>query len=77
MNLRNIRQNRGLKVSDLASIMEVDSTTITRWETGTRVPDVNTALKIAEILGCTLDELLRVENPTPPLPEQEQGKLTA
>ena len=75
MKLREIRENRGIKASALAAKMAVDVTTITRWETGARVPDVNTALRLAEILGCSVDELVRDSvNPTAPLPHQEQGE---
>lgn len=78
MKLREIREKQDIKASILAAKMAVDVTTITRWETGARVPDVNTALKLAEILGCTLDELLRDDaNPTAPLSEQRQGETTA
>lgn len=69
MNLRKIREARGMKVSCLAAKMAVADTTITRWETGARVPDVKTALKLSQILHCTVDDLL---NPTPPLPQAEQ-----
>lgn len=76
MKLREIREKQDIKASILAAKMAVDVTTITRWETGARVPDVNTALKLAEILGCTLDELLRDDaNPTAPLSEQRQGEV--
>lgn len=69
MKLRKIRENRGIKASVLAAKMAVDVTTITRWETGARVPDVNTALRLAGILNCSVDELLRDDtNPTPPQP---------
>lgn len=76
MNLRKIREARGMKVSCLAAKMAVADTTITRWETGARIPDVKTALKLSKFLGCTLDELLKDEtqNPTPPLSQAEQGE---
>lgn len=46
--------------------MAVDVTTISRWETGARTPDINLALKLADVLDCSLDELLREGNPRPP-----------
>lgn len=63
MNLRKIRQDKGISAKELASKMAVDVTTISRWETGARTPDANLAPKLADFLGCTLDELLRSANP--------------
>lgn len=61
MNLRELRKRAGLKPSDLASKMAVDATTITRWETGMRKPDVDSLIKLSQILNCTVDDLV---NPT-------------
>ena len=61
MKLRELRKRAGLKPSELASKMAVDITTISRWETGTRKPDVDSLVKLSKILNCTVDDLV---NPT-------------
>lgn len=62
----------GITTAELADKMSVDTTTITRWETGSRKPDVYTASKLAQILGCTIDFLILgvEENPTPTPPSR-------
>lgn len=58
MNLRQIRERENIKPIDLASKMAVDVSTITRWETGARNPDVDSLIKLSKILNCSVDELV-------------------
>lgn len=71
MNLRDLRKRAGMKPSDLASKMAVDTTTITRWETGMRKPDINSLVKLSQILDCSIDDLL---NPILPPAEAAEGR---
>ena len=59
MNLREMRQRAGLTQTELAKRMGVRANTVNQWESGSRHPDVMLAPKLADVLGCTLDELLR------------------
>lgn len=59
MNLREMRQRAGLTQTELAKRMGVRANTVNQWESGIRHPDVMLAPKLADVLGCTLDELLR------------------
>lgn len=52
------REEQGLTQQELAQRLYVSRQTVSRWESGSRCPDVMTAKKIAAILGVTLDELV-------------------
>ncbi|MCC8150110.1 MAG: helix-turn-helix domain-containing protein [Lachnospiraceae bacterium] len=46
----------------LADRLYVTRQTISRWESGTRYPDLSTAKKLADILEIPLDDLLSGED---------------
>lgn len=52
------RENMNISRKELAEIMGVSVQTVYRWENGARIPDVLTFMKLARILGTTMDELL-------------------
>lgn len=76
MQLEKMRSQRGLSRTDIAQMVNVTLSTVTRWENGTRKPDVFCAIKLCEAMGCTLDELFRDDiNPTPtPTPPRAGGE---
>lgn len=60
--LKNKRMEKGLTQSQLAKIIGVGRVSITRYETGKDIPPMRKAIKIAKVLGCTLDELFGMED---------------
>ena len=56
--IRKYRKKRNLKQSELASIVGVDRTAVTRWESGEVNPRADRLLKIADALRCSIDDLL-------------------
>jgi transcriptional regulator with XRE-family HTH domain len=60
-NIRKIRRACGVSVVDLAAATNLTTASIYRYEQGKRVPTLTTSAKIAEALGCTVDDLLRKE----------------
>lgn len=52
MQLSRARKERGMTQEQLAEQMHVSRQTISHWETGRAVPDVETARQIALSLGC-------------------------
>lgn len=53
------REKNGLKQKELAAAINVDRSTIAKWETGASHPRVELLPKIASVLNCTVDDLLR------------------
>ena len=62
--LKAIREKAGLSQKKLAEKLGVDENTVWRWEAGRAYPSVDLGKQIAELLGVSVDELLRepVEN---------------
>ena len=57
-NLQNVRISRGFTQSELAEKLGVRSSTISQYEKGKRSPNINILKKLAEVLSCTVDDLL-------------------
>lgn len=55
--LREVREAADLTQQELAARLGVKQPQIARWETGVRKPGIETAVKIAEALGTTLDPI--------------------
>lgn len=64
-----LREQKGMSQAQLANTLGLDRSTIAKWETGTSMPRANLLPKLAELLGCTVDELLR--------PQAEEKEKTA
>lgn len=56
--LREIRRRAGLSQEDLARMVGVERTTVTKWESGHNEPALPVFAKIADVLGVPADELL-------------------
>lgn len=53
-----LRKAKGLSQEDLAEQLGVSRQSVSKWETGTAVPDTENALAMSKILGVTTDFLL-------------------
>ena len=60
-NLKKQREKVGLTQQAVADVLNLRQTTVSMWETGDSLPRADLLLKIAELYGCTVDELLRDE----------------
>ena len=56
--MRILRSKKGLSQSDVAKRMFVTRATVSRWESGLRLPDVAMITRLSEILGVGVNELL-------------------
>lgn len=72
MNLRKMRTRIGITQTELARRMGVRQNTITQWELGNRQPRADILVKLADTVGCTLDELLRPEKEKIPAAPEEK-----
>lgn len=53
------RKKLNLSQSRLAELMNVSQNTISQWEIGIRSPSIKSAIKLAEILESTVEELYK------------------
>lgn len=60
-NMKKIRESRGITTIQLAEEVGVTQSLITRFEMGSRIPNVVTALAIAKRLGVTVEHLVNGE----------------
>lgn len=67
-NLKKLRKEKKVTQQQLADILCVDKTSISKWENGFNYPNQNIQLMIADYFGVTVDYLLgRDDNPSPTL----------
>ena len=60
-----LRAERKLSQGDLAEALGVSRQSISKWETGAAVPEIEHLVRLSEIFGVTLDELVKGEAPAP------------
>ena len=56
-NVRALREKRGLTQGELSEAVGVQQSTFCQYELGAKAPNVYVAVKIARILGTTVEEL--------------------
>ena len=60
--IKEYRQKNSISQRELAECLFVSDKTISRWELGKGLPDIDLLPKIAEVLEITIDELVGFEN---------------
>ena len=58
MNFKIMRLRAGLTQQDVAEKLDVDRSSVAKWETGEAMPRADKLPQIAVLLSCTVDELL-------------------
>ena len=67
-----LRTEKGLSQGDLAEKLEVSRQSVSKWETAQSVPDLDKIIKLADLFGISVDELVRDgEQPEPPKAEPQ------
>lgn len=56
--IRKFRKKRNLKQSELAVLVGVNRTAVTKWESGAANPRTERLIKLADVLRCSIDDLL-------------------
>ena len=70
-----LRTRLGLSQEELAEKLGVSRQSVSKWETGQSVPDLEKIIKLSDLFGVSVDELVREgERPKPPQP-QIKGSL--
>lgn len=68
-----LRTARDMSQDDLAEKLEVSRQSVSKWETGQSTPDLDKIIRLADLFGVNVDELVREEErPQPPEPPQPQ-----
>ena len=58
-NIGYLRKKKGMTQEELAERMYVSRQTVSRWETDSVYPDVETVIKLCELLECDMETLVR------------------
>ena len=56
-----LRKYYRITQDELAGNLNVTRQAISKWETGTAIPDVEQLLKLSEIYGVSINEILRAD----------------
>lgn len=64
-----LRVEKNLSQADLAEALEVSRQSISKWETGSSVPELDKMVKLSEIFQVSLDELVLDRKPPEPAAE--------
>jgi len=54
-----LRTSHGLSQGDLAEALDVSRQSVSKWETGQSVPDLDKIIKLADLFDVTVDQLVR------------------
>lgn len=59
--IHKLRVEKNLSQGDLAEVLEVSRQSISKWENNSATPDLEKIVKLSEIFGVSLDELVKGE----------------
>ena len=63
-----LRAKAGMSQDALAGALDVSRQSVSKWENNSAVPELEKLIKMSELFGVTLDELVGRDAPTPPPP---------
>ena len=61
-----LRTEKNMSQGDLADALDVSRQSVSKWENGNAVPDLEKLIKLSELFGITLDELVGRAGPRQP-----------
>lgn len=71
-----LRTAQGLSQGDLAERLEVSRQSVSKWETGQSVPDLDKIIRLADLFGVSVDQLVREEvHPQPAAESQPDPQI--
>ena len=59
--LKELRKEKGLTQEQLAEVLNVSSRTVSRWETGSNMPDISMLVEIADFYDVSIPEIVQGE----------------
>ena len=60
-NIVRLRTQKNWSQGDLADALDISHQSVSKWETDASIPELDKLLKLSELFGVTLDELVRGE----------------
>ena len=60
-NIVRLRTQKNWSQGDLADALDISRQSVSKWETDSSIPELDKLLKLSELFGITLDELVRGE----------------
>ncbi len=70
----NLRQEKGLSQNELADLLDVSRQSVSKWEIGASVPDIDKLIKLSEIFSVSIDSLVKdseeISSSSPEYPEE-------
>ena len=60
--LTELRKSKGLTMKQFADAVRVSEMAISRWESGSRVPNINSVIQLAKYFNVTVGYLVGTEN---------------
>ena len=68
-----LRTQKNLSQGDLAEALDVSRQSVSKWETGASVPELDKLIKLSQLFDVSLDELVleKKQEETPPAPEPQ------
>lgn len=78
-NIFRLRSERNMSQGDLADVLGVSRQSVSKWENGNAIPDLDKQIKMSELFDISLDSLVK-ESPSEPsipvqnIPEDSQAK---
>lgn len=75
-NIYRLRTQKNLSQGDLADALEVSRQSVSKWENNSAVPELEKLMKMSELFGVTLDQLV-TPNVQPAPPAKESPPETA
>lgn len=58
MNIKQKRVDNKITQEQLAEVLDIDRSTVAKWENGSAMPRAKMLSKLAATLNCTVDDLL-------------------
>ncbi|HWS43330.1 MAG TPA: helix-turn-helix transcriptional regulator [Pseudoflavonifractor sp.] len=65
LRVKEFRERKELTQTELAKRVGVTQSAVAKWETGGFTPSTSTLFLLADVLGCTIDQLCGRETPAP------------
>ena len=61
IQIKKIRKELGMTQDQVAGALDVTQNCVSKWENGVCMPSVEFLIKLSDLFGCTIDELVKGE----------------